>query len=167
MLAVDVSDRLHRRVRRQVVELRPPALVGFHGEHLGADAQLDRVVGDVVRQLAANQAHRDGAVRQIVDGAWNPRHLLWIRLRAYILARSTEDTKGTKDTEENSSPAHPALPAPPAHYSFTPHPLQNFASASFPASQLAHTRSASEREGFSRAFLSWRRFARSRSICSR
>ena len=109
MLAVDVSGSLDRGARRHVVELRAAVLVGLHREHFGSDVQLHGMTGDVIRQLAANQADGDGALWQIVNRARDPRHLLWIGHRE---ARVRAHTKDTKDTKEKTDLPHAWPPQP-------------------------------------------------------
>jgi hypothetical protein len=53
VLAANVGAGLHDCASRHVVELRTAGLVRLRGQYLVADAQLNRLVGDVVGQLAA------------------------------------------------------------------------------------------------------------------
>src|SRR6185295_15264197 len=48
--------RLDGGAGRDVVELRPPAVVGFDRLDGRSDMEVDRMAGDVVRQLTADQA---------------------------------------------------------------------------------------------------------------
>src|SRR5262245_3538282 len=123
------------------------------------------MIGDVVRQRAANEADRNGALRKIVDGTRDARHLL--RIRHLELREGERRREYGEDAEEQTF-----------HNRF-PQFLQNFASASLPVEHDAHTRSAiggperlalrlSERGPFRVAsFASLNRFSRSRSICCR
>jgi hypothetical protein len=57
MLAVDVGRRLHRFAGREVVELRASGLVRLYRDRLRSDAELHQLVRDVVREIAADDAH--------------------------------------------------------------------------------------------------------------
>ncbi len=94
MLARHLGAGLHRRAWRHVVELRAPGLVRLCGQHLVADAQLNRLVGDVVGQFAADHAHGDRSVRQVGDWPRDAGHLL--RVRHLELATYTATHKGHK-----------------------------------------------------------------------
>ena len=156
-LAVDVRRRLDRGAGRHVVELRAAALVGLHRLHLRADVQLDRMAGDVVRELAANQTDRDRAVRQIVDRPRDARHLLRVghreaaRLRVQRLrTEDTEDNRGRQRQQSSERAmtlrARPCPCAESCRVTASPaRSCRTCASASFAVAHDAQTRSAEPR----------------------
>src|SRR5262249_12599899 len=94
---------------RHLVELRAAALVRLDRQHLSAGVQLDRMVRDVVRQLTADQANRDRAIREVINRPGNFGHLPWIRHgEAPLPDRSVRRAKDTKGTEDTKSDVHPA-----------------------------------------------------------
>jgi len=81
VFAVDVGRRLHHgagRTRDQILEFRAAVLVGLHGDDLRPDVKIDRMPREIVRQRSANQAHRHGAVGEIVHGPRDARHLFGV-----------------------------------------------------------------------------------------
>ena len=82
-----------------------PASSVFTVQHLVADAQFDRMVRDVVGQLAADQREPRSPVRQVVTGRGMPDICFGsgIGTARWMLAHRTEDTKATEDTEEASA----------------------------------------------------------------
>ncbi len=63
-LAIDRRDRADRCPSRYAAELGAPVFVGLDGLHLAARVHLDRMPLNVVRELTADEPHRDVAGRQ-------------------------------------------------------------------------------------------------------
>jgi hypothetical protein len=88
--------------------------------------EVDRLVRNVVRELSPDDAHRDGAVRQIGDGARNPRHLpgVW----HFELRESGQPCEQDQSYSEGQQ----------LHWRDEPQFLQKRASASLAVLQRAH-----------------------------